>query len=117
LAAYLGAANAYAPPAWSACVAVIFIFLPGLLMTITALALWSRVSRHDTVRSALTGINAAVVGILAAALYNPVWKTAVLGPVDIAIALFGLVLLVRWRVPPIGVVLFTLVCSAATGLV
>jgi chromate transporter len=117
LAAYLGAANAYAPAAGSACVAVIFIFLPGLLMTIAALALWGRVSRHVIVRSALTGINAAVVGILAAALYNPVWKTAVRSPVDIAIALIGLVLLVRWRVPPIAVVLFTLVCSASSGLV
>jgi chromate transporter len=117
LAAYLGAANAYAPSAWSAGVTVIFIFLPGLLMTITALALWSRVSRHDAVRSALTGINAAVVGILAAALYNPVWKTAVLAPIDFAVALIGFVLLVRWRVPPIAVVLFTLVCSASSGLV
>jgi chromate transporter len=117
LAAYLGAANAYAPPAWSACVAVIFIFLPGLLMTIAALALWSRVSRHDIVRSALAGVNAAVVGILAAALYNPVWKTAVLAPLDIGIALFGLLLLVRWRVPPIAVVLFTLVCSASADLI
>jgi chromate transporter len=117
LAAYLGAANAYAPSAWSAGVTVIFIFLPGLLMTITALALWSRVSRHDTVRSALTGINAAVVGILAAALYNPVWKTAVLAPIDFAVALIGFALLVRWRVPPIAVVLFTLVCSASSGLV
>jgi chromate transporter len=117
LAAYLGAANAYAPSAWSACVAVIFIFLPGLLMTIAALALWSRVSRHDIVRSALAGVNAAVVGILAAALYNPVWKTAVLAPIDTGIALFGLLLLVRWRVPPIAVVLFTLVCSASTDLI
>jgi chromate transporter len=116
-AAYLGAANAYAPSAWSACVAVIFIFLPGLLMTIGALALWSRVFRHDMVRSALAGVNAAVVGILAAALYNPVWKTAVLAPIDIGIALFGLLLLVRWRVPPIAVVLFTLACSASTGLI
>lgn len=117
LAAYLGAANAYAPSAWSACVAVIFIFLPGLLMTIGALALWSRVSRHDMVRSALAGVNAAVVGILAAALYNPVWKTAVLAPIDIGIALFGLLLLVRWRVPPIAVVLFTLACSASSDLI
>lgn len=116
LAAYLGAANSYAPSAWSACVALIFIFLPGLLMTIAALALWNRVSRHDTVRSALAGINAAVVGILAAALYNPVWKTAVLAPVDIAIALTGVLLLARWRVPPIAVVLFTLACSAASDL-
>lgn len=117
LAAYLGGANAYAPSAWSACVAVIFIFLPGLLMTIAALALWSRVSRHDIIRSALAGINAAVVGVLAAALYNPVWKTAVLAPIDIAIAIFGVLLLVRWRVPPIAVVLFTLVCSTASDLI
>ena len=117
LAAYLGAANAYAPSAWSACCAVIFIFLPGLLMTIAALALWSRVSRHDIVRSALAGVNAAVVGILAAALYNPVWKTAVLAPIDIGIALFGLLLLVRCRVPPIAVVLFTLICSASADLI
>jgi chromate transporter len=117
LAAYLGAANAYVSSAWSACVAVIFIFLPGLLMTIAALALWGRLARHDRVRSALTGINAAVVGILAAALYNPVWKTAVLAPTDIAIALSGLLLLVRWRVPPIAVVLFTLACSASSSLI
>jgi chromate transporter len=117
LAAYLGAANAYVPSAWSACVAVIFIFLPGLLMTIAALALWGRVFRHDMLRSALTGINAAVVGLLAAALYNPVWKTAVRGPVDIAIAFIGLLLLVRWRIPPIAVVLFTLICSVSSDLI
>jgi chromate transporter len=116
LAAYLGAVNTYVPSAWSACVAVIFIFLPGLLMTIAALALWGRVSRHGMVRSALTGINAAVVGLLAAALYNPVWKTAVRGPVDVAIAFIGLLLLVRWRIPPIAVVLFTLICSASSDL-
>jgi chromate transporter len=116
-AAYLGAANSYAPSGWSACVAVIFIFLPGLLMTIAALALWGRVSRHGPVRSALTGINAAVVGILAAALYDPVWKTAVRGPIDIAVAVVGLLLLVRWRMPPIAVLLFTLVCSVASDLI
>jgi chromate transporter len=117
LAAYLGAANVYAPSALSACVALIFIFLPGLLMSIAALALWSRVSRHDIIRSALTGINAAVVGILAAALWNPVWRTAILAPIDIAIALSGLLLLVRWRIPPMAVVLLTLVCSVASDLI
>jgi chromate transporter len=117
LAAYLGAANSYAPSGWSACVAVVFMFLPGLLMTITALVLWGRISRHGVVRSALTGINAAVVGILAAALYNPVWTTAVRGPIDIVIALAGLLLLVRWRVPPIVVVLFTLGCSVTFDLI
>jgi len=116
LAAYLGAANAYLPPG-SAIVAVIFIFLPGLLVTVAGLALLGRASRHDLVRSALTGINAAVVGVLAAALYHPVWTTAVRSRIDIAIALIGLLLLVRWRVPPIAVVVFTLACSAASDLI
>jgi chromate transporter len=114
LAAYLGAANAYLPPALSAFVAVLFIFLPGLLVTVAGLALLGRASQHDLVRSALTGINAAVVGVLAAALYNPVWSTAVHGRIDIAISLIGLLLLARWRVPPIVVVIFTLACSAAS---
>ena len=117
LAAYLGAANAYLPPAWSALVAVIFIFLPGLLVTVAGLALLGRVSRHDLVRPALTGINAAVVGVLAAALYNPVWTTAVRGRIDVAIALIGLLLLMRWRVPPLAVVVFALACSAAADLI
>jgi chromate transporter len=115
LAAYLGAANAFLPGAWSALVAVAFIFLPGLLVTIAGLALFGRVSPHHRFRSALTGLSAAVVGILAAALYNPVWKTAVRGRIDIAIAIAGLLLLVRWRVPPIAVVLFTLGCSVIAG--
>jgi chromate transporter len=115
LAVYLGAANAFLPGAWSALVAVAFIFLPGLLVTIGGLALLGRVSPHHRFRSALTGLNAAVVGILAAALYNPVWKTAVRGRIDIAIAIAGLLLLVRWRVPPIAVVLFTLGCSIIAG--
>jgi chromate transporter len=115
LAAYLGAANAFLPGAWSALLAVAFIFLPGLLVTIAGLALLGRVSPHYRFRAALTGLNAAVVGILAAALYNPVWKTAVRGRIDIAIAIAGLLLLVRWRVPPIAVVLFTLACSVIAG--
>lgn len=115
LAAYLGAANAHMPGAWSALVAVTFIFLPGLLVTIGGLALLGRVSAHAGFRSALTGLNAAVVGILAAALYNPVWKTAIRGRIDIAIAIAGLLLLVRWRVPPIAVVVFTLACSVIAG--
>jgi chromate transporter len=116
VAAYLGAANAYLPPAWSALVAVVFIFLPGLLIAVAALALWGRAAGHDKVRCALTGVNAAVVGVLAAALYNPVWKTAVDDRVDAGIAIIGAMLLVRWRVPPIALVLFTLVCSAMARL-
>ncbi|HEY0801030.1 MAG TPA: chromate efflux transporter [Steroidobacteraceae bacterium] len=116
-AAYVGASTGNVrPPAWGACVALLSIFLPGMLVTIAGLAFWGRVLRHARLRAALSGINAAVVGILAAALYNPVWKTAVHGWIDIAIAIFGLLLLARWRVAPIAVVVLTVTCSIAAGL-
>jgi chromate transporter len=117
VAAYLGAANVYQPPAWSALVAVIFIFLPGLLIAVAALALWGRAAQHDKIRRALSGVNAAVVGILAAALYNPVCKTAIVDGLDAGIAIMAALLLMRWRVPAIAVVLFTLACSAAARLI
>jgi chromate transporter len=117
LSAYLGAANDYVGPAvYGALIGIISIFLPGLLMTVAGLALWSRASRHAPLRNALAGINAAVVGILAAALYNPVWKTAIHGRIDAVIAIVGLLLLARWRVPPIVVVLFTVTCSVIAAL-
>jgi chromate transporter len=112
LSAYLGAVNGYVrPAACGALIGIIFIFLPGLLLTAAGIALWSRASRHARVRNALAGINAAVVGVLAAALYNPVWTTAIHAPIDALIALVGLLLLARWRVPPIVVVLFSVTCS------
>jgi chromate transporter len=117
LSAYLGAANGYVgPAACAALIGIIFIFLPGLAMTVAGLALWSRASRHATVRNALAGINAAVVGILAAALYSPVWETAIHGRIDAAIAVVGLLLLARWRVPPIVVVAFSVTCSLIAAL-
>jgi chromate transporter len=117
LSAYLGAANGYVQPAaWGALIGIIFIFLPGLLLTVAGAALWSRASRHANVRNALAGINAAVVGILAAALYDPIWKTAIHAPLDAAIALAGLLLLARWRVPPMVVVVFSVACSLLIAL-
>jgi chromate transporter len=116
-ATYVGASTSYVrPPAWGACVAVLSIFLPGMLVTIAGLAFWGRFLRHAKLGAALRGINAAVVGILAAALYNPVWQTAVHGWIDIVIAMFGLLLLVRWRFAPIAVVVLTVTCSVAAGL-
>lgn len=113
VAAFLGASNSFtASPAWAAAVAVCFIFLPGLLLATAGVALWSYVMRHAAVRAALAGTNAAVVGILAAALYNPVWTTAVRGATDAIIAGIALVLLERWRVSPIVIVIL---CVAASG--
>ena len=117
LAAYLGAASDVAhPPAVSAVVAVVFIFLPGLLIAVAGASLWSRLARHENVRASLAGINAAVVGILGAALYNPVWVSAVRGGADAATALIGLALLERWKAAPVAVVVACVALSLARTL-
>jgi chromate transporter len=106
VAAYLGAVCA--PPGSSSALwaagAVLFMFLPGLLMAVAGLSLWSSIARAPGAQAALTGVNAAVVGILGAALYDPVWTAGVRTGTDVAIALTGLLLLERWRTPPIVVV-------------
>jgi chromate transporter len=113
-AAYLGAAVAPAgkAPLWSL-VALVFLFLPGILIALAGLPLWGWLGHHPTARGALAGINAAVVGVLGSALYNPIWVSAIDSGRDVAIALAGLLLLGRWRVPPLVVVFF---CVAAALL-
>jgi chromate transporter len=103
--AYLGAIVAPAGEAaiWSV-VALVFMFLPGVLVAVAGLPLWFWLGHHPAARAALAGINAAVVGVLGAALYNPIWIAAVTSDSDVAIALAGFVLLERWRVPPLAVV-------------
>jgi chromate transporter len=91
------------------------IFLPGLLLIAGALPLRLAVAGNAHTRRAIAGVNAAVVGILAAALYDPLCKTGVTSILDAVIALAGLVLLLHWRLPPLFVVIFiTLACIAAT---
>jgi len=114
-AAYLGAL--IAPPGsgvgqaalWSAA-ALGFIFLPGLLLASAAMPLWNWLRRHPMARGALAGANAAVVGVLGAALYSPIWTSAIHGPLDVAIALVAFLALERWRAAPLLIVLF---CVAA----
>jgi chromate transporter len=105
--AYLGAIVAPAGAAllWSA-VALFFIFLPGVLVALAGLPVWLWLGHHPAARGALAGINAAVVGVLGAALYNPIWLSAVADGRDVAIALTGFLLLERWRVPPLAIVVF-----------
>lgn len=101
-AAYLGAmANGIS----GAVIATVAIFLPGFLLITGALPFWNALRKNPKVQGALMGINAAVVGILLAALYHPLWTTAILTPVDFALAavLFGM--LVFWKLPPWMVVL------------
>lgn len=112
-AAFLGAAAT--PPfggAIGAVIALVAIFLPGLLLQTAALPFWGAFRGKPAAQSAMRGINAAVVGILAAALYSPVWTSAVLGPADFAIALAGFVLLIAWKMQP----LFVVVLMAAANV-
>jgi chromate transporter len=112
IAAYLGAASAPtgAPLPW-AVLALLAIFLPGLLVSLVGLSLWSQLARAPTALAMLAGINAAVVGLLGAALYNPIALTAIHSAFDAAVIIVGFVLLQWRRVPPI---LVAALCVAAS---
>ncbi len=105
VAAYLGAIGEPAPNGVvGAAIALVAIFLPGSLLLVAALAAWTRIGAMAGMRRALAGVNAAVVGILAAALWDPVIRTGVRGPVDALVALVALGVLLTGRVPPLAVV-------------
>lgn len=114
-AAYLGAIMAPSPNGLAgAALALIAIFLPGLLLLVGTLPFWDDFRRHALAQAAMRGAGAAVVGILGAALYNPVWTGAVLRPYDFAVASGGFVLLTVWKAPPWTVVI--VMCLAGIGL-
>jgi chromate transporter len=107
LAAYLGARLPGGEGGIvGATVALIAIFLPGFLLIAGALPLWRSIGQTPVAARAVAGINAAVVGLLAAALYDPVWTSAVRGPLDVAIAAIAFTLLVAWRASALIVVLW-----------
>ncbi|WP_236899142.1 chromate efflux transporter [Devosia sp. SL43] len=100
-AAYLGAVMGPAPDGIAgAIICLIAVFLPGFLLLVGALPFWDAFRARPVAQAAMRGANAAVVGILGAALYNPVWTSAILGPYDFALALTGFVLLTVWKAPP-----------------
>ena len=116
-AAYLGAVKAPVPNGVAGAVlCLVAIFLPGLLVLTGALPFWSAFRRRIWAQSAMRGVNAAVVGILLAALYSPVWTGAVLGPPDFALALVAFVLLAVWQAPPWMVVALSAAAGAALGV-
>ena len=104
VAAYLGAIAAASAPTAGALIALLAIFLPGLLLAVAGSSLWTALAHRTRLRAGITGVNAAVVGILAAALYDPVWTSAVHDAADIAVTAGALLLLVTQRVPPLVVV-------------
>lgn len=114
-AAFLGAAMAPWPGGGlGALVCLVAIFVPSFLLVAGALPFWEPLRRSAHAQAALAGVNAAVVGLLLAALYNPVWTSAILGAADFGLALLAFAALVFWRVPPWAVVL---ACATAGALV
>ena len=110
--AYVGTAvNGSGQPVLAAAVCLVAMFLPSFLLVPGVLPFWSKLSRYRAARAALMGINAGVVGLLAAALYTPVFTSAVLGAAEAALALAAWAALAVWKRPPWAVVL----TSAAIG--
>jgi chromate transporter len=104
-AAYLGAVMKSPPNGIAgAVISLIAIFLPGILVLMGALPFWETFRQRSDAQAIMRGVNAAVVGLLGAALYNPIWTSAVKTPGDFALALVGFVLLTVWQIPPLVVV-------------
>ncbi|CAM3616304.1 chromate transporter [Brevibacillus invocatus] len=96
-AAYLGAVmNGWIGGA----VATVAIFLPAFLLVLGTLPFWNDLRRNPKIKGALMGVNAAVVGILIAAFYQPIWTSSIQGPMDFALAAVLFSLLVHWKLPP-----------------
>ena len=116
-AAWLGAVMGPAPNGVAgATIALVALFLPGFLILIGALPFWDQLRRKTWAQSAMQGANAAVVGILGAALYSPVFTSAIGGMPDFALALICFVALMAWKAPPWVVVLLAAVGGAALSL-
>jgi chromate transporter len=100
-AAYLGTMMGPRPNGWlGGLICLVAIFLPSFLLLIGALPFWDSLRRRPVVQSALRGVNAAVVGLLLAALYKPVWTSAITAPADFAIGVVAFLLLALWAMPP-----------------
>ena len=116
-AAFLGAAMQIEPSGWAGgLLCLVAIFLPGVLLVIGVLPFWESLRRSRRAQAALGGVNAGVVGLLLAALYQPVWTSAVHAPLDFGLAVVALVALVFWRLPPWLVVAVAAAVGWASGL-
>jgi chromate transporter len=105
--AYLGTVMTQPPNGWAGgllCLAA--IFLPAFLLAVGPLPFWEKLRGHQAIQTALRGINAAVVGLLLAALYDPVWVSAIKSRGDFGLALAAFTLLMFWKVSPVFVVAF-----------
>lgn len=113
--AFLGASIDFSYAAWVAgLIGLVAIFLPSFFLVAGVLPFWNVLREHAHAKALLAGINTAVVGILAASLYKPVWTGAVTTLMDVVMVAFALIALMRWKIPPWLVVL---VCALSAWLV
>ena len=116
-AAFLGTAMNTGLPSWlNGLICLVAIFLPSFLLVIGVMPFWEQLRHNRRTQAALAGINAGVVGLLLAALYQPMWSTAIQGPGDFALALAALIALVFWKLPPWLVVTATAVAGWALSI-
>jgi chromate transporter len=100
-AAYLGTVMSIGPNGWvGALLCLVAVFAPSFLLVIGVLPFWGRLRELEALHHALLGVNAAVVGLLLAAFYEPVWTSTVRSAMDFTVALGAFVLLAFWRAPP-----------------
>jgi len=115
--AYLGTVMGPRPHGLAgAVICLLAIFLPSFLLVIGTLPFWEELRKRPFAQAALKGVNAAVVGILLAAFYNPVWTAAIMKPQDFALAVTDFLLLFMWQTPPWLVVLLSAAAGAAFSL-
>ena len=111
-AAYLGTVMSPQPRGWiGGMICLIAIYLPSFLLLMGAMPFWETLRTRTGVQSILKGVNAAVVGLLLAALYDPVWTSAILSAKDFALGLTCFALLALWKMPPWLIVVFAAFAS------
>jgi chromate transporter len=116
-AAYLGTVMSPPPNGWlGGLICLVAIFVPSFLLVIGALPFWDTLRRRAGAQAALRGVNAAVVGLLLAAFYQPVWSTGITGAADFALASAAFLLLFIWQTPPWLVVVLCAAAGAGLGL-
>ena len=116
-AAYLGTVMGPPPNGWiGASICLVAIFLPSFFLVIGALPFWEELRRRPLAQASLRGVNAAVVGLLLAALYQPVWTVGITNAADFALAVAAFLLLFMWQTPPWLVVILSAAAGALMSL-
>lgn len=117
-AAYLGAVMGPPPNGWAgAAICLVAVFLPSFLLIVGALPFWEQLRTRPDAQSALRGVNAAVVGLLLAALYDPVWTAGIRSGADFALGAAAFLLLFVWKRPPWLVVVLSALGGVALAAV